>query len=101
MLSPAVFLDRDGVINFNRIDHVKSWAEFEFLPGALGGLRQLTQLGWPIVVVSNQAAIGRGLVSIDTVDDIHHRMVHIVQLAGGRIDSVLYCPHLPDESCAC
>jgi D-glycero-D-manno-heptose 1,7-bisphosphate phosphatase len=61
-LHRAVFLDRDGVINRNRADHVKSWAEFEFLPGALASLRRLAQLPWAVVVVSNQAIIGRGLV---------------------------------------
>jgi D-glycero-D-manno-heptose 1,7-bisphosphate phosphatase len=97
----AIFLDRDGVINRNRADHVKSWAEFEFLPGVLLALRHLAQVGWPIVVVSNQAAIGRGLTSVRAVDDIHRRMASIVDAAGGRIDAVLYCPHRPEEKCLC
>jgi len=62
-MQPAIFLDRDGVINRNRTDHVKSWAEFEFLPGVLDALQQLAQLEWPVVVISNQAIVGRGLVS--------------------------------------
>lgn len=101
MLRSAVFLDRDGVINRNRTDHVKSWSEFEFLPGVLQSLRVLAQLAWPIIVVSNQAAIGRGLVSREMVEDIHRRMTLMVEKAGGRIDAVLYCPHRPDEGCMC
>jgi len=101
MSRPAVFLDRDGVINCNRRDHVKSWAEFAFLPGAMDALQKLARLGWPVVVVSNQAIINRGLVSRQTVDEINARMVAAVQDAGGRIDSVLYCPHRPDENCNC
>ncbi len=101
MIQPAIFLDRDGVINVNRSDHVKSWAEFEFLPGALDALRSLTQLSWPIVVVSNQAIIGRGYVSRETVDEIHARMREAVRSAGGRIDDVFYCPHRPEEHCEC
>lgn len=97
----AVFLDRDGVINRNCPDHVKSWAEFEFLPRALEALRELAGLGWPVVVVSNQAAIGRGLVSRQMVEEINARMVAAVHAAGGRIDGVFYCPHRPEDGCAC
>lgn len=101
MLSPAIFLDRDGVINRNRPDHVKSWPEFEFLPGALEALRNLARLGWPIVVISNQGVIGRGLVSCDTVDMINAQMIDEVRCAGGRIDAVFHCPHRPGENCSC
>ena len=100
-MQTAIFLDRDGVINRNRADHVKSWTEFEFLPGALRALQMLAQLEWPLVVISNQAAIGRGLVSYQTVDEIHHRMALMVEKVGGRIDEVLYCPHRPEEMCIC
>ena len=98
---PAVFLDRDGVLNHNRHDYVKSWTEFEFLPGALEALRRLGCLGWPVVVVSNQSAVGRGLVSLAEVEAINARMVAEVQQAGGRLDRVLYCPHHPREACDC
>ncbi len=101
MRQPAVFLDRDGVINYDRADYVKRWAEFAFLPGALTALRQLAGLGWPVIVVSNQAAIGRGLASRETVEAINLRMRQEVWSAGGRIDDVLYCPHRPDDKCDC
>jgi D-glycero-D-manno-heptose 1,7-bisphosphate phosphatase len=100
-LTPAIFLDRDGVINANRADYVKSWGEFEFLPGALDAIRALSALDWPIIVVTNQSAVGRGLITRQAVEDIHQRMLEAVTRAGGRITEVRYCPHRPDEGCPC
>jgi D-glycero-D-manno-heptose 1,7-bisphosphate phosphatase len=100
-MRPAIFLDRDGVINRNRLDHVKSWAEFEFLPGVLDAVRRLAQLEWPVVVISNQAIVGRGLVSRQTMDEISEQMTSVVWSVGGRIDRVFYCPHRPEEHCEC
>jgi D-glycero-D-manno-heptose 1,7-bisphosphate phosphatase len=97
----AVFVDRDGVICRNRNDHVKSWEEFVFLPGAVEAMVWLTRLDLPIVVITNQAIINRGIVSEDVVEDINHRMVLAIEAAGGRVDKVMYCPHRPDEHCAC
>ena len=97
----AVFLDRDGVICENRTDHVKSWDEFRFLPGAKSSLAAMSRLGLPIIVVTNQAIVGRGTVSRAVVDDIHSRMVAEVEAYGGRIYRVLCCPHRPEDGCAC
>jgi D-glycero-D-manno-heptose 1,7-bisphosphate phosphatase len=97
----AVFLDRDGVINENRPDHVKSWSEFRFLPGALEALVRLTRAGLKAFVVTNQAIVNRGMVSPDTVDAINEKMIREIEIAGGRIEAVAYCPHRPDESCNC
>ncbi len=97
----AIFIDRDGVICRNRRDHVKSWEEFVFLSGALDALARLGRLDFRIVVITNQAIINRGIVPVDVVEDIHHRMVRAIESAGGRIDRVLYCPHRPDENCGC
>jgi D-glycero-D-manno-heptose 1,7-bisphosphate phosphatase len=99
--SPAVFLDRDGVINVNRPDHVKCWAEFEFLPGALEALARLAALGLPVIVVTNQAIVNRGMVPQRMVDEINCRMAAEIVRAGGRIDAVVYCPHRPEEACQC
>jgi len=97
MKKPAIFLDRDGVICKNRIDHVKSWSEFQFLSEAKESLKILAQLDCPIVVITNQAAINRGMITTDIVDDIHRRMITEVETYGGRIDKVYYCPYRPDE----
>jgi histidinol-phosphate phosphatase family protein len=97
----AVFLDRDGVINANRSDYVKSWDEFAFLPGVFEALRRLREGSRTVVVVSNQSAIGRGIAAPAVVDAIHRRMRAEVAEHGGRIDAVFYCPHRPDEGCEC
>ncbi|MFN8496869.1 MAG: D-glycero-beta-D-manno-heptose 1,7-bisphosphate 7-phosphatase [Anaerolineae bacterium] len=97
----TVFLDRDGVINENRADHVKSWDEFVFLPGALASLRRLRAAGWRVIVVTNQAIIHRHIVPQAVVEDINGRMLATVETAGGAIDAVLYCPHDPAEGCDC
>jgi D-glycero-D-manno-heptose 1,7-bisphosphate phosphatase len=97
----AIFLDRDGVICENRSDHVKTWQEFQFIPGAKSSLVALSKLGLPIIVVTNQAAINRGLASAKVVEEIHNQMVREIEAEGGRIDRVIYCPHRPDEICNC
>ena len=100
-MKPAIFLDRDGVLNENRSDYVKTWAEVRILPGALAALRELARLGWPIVVISNQSAIGRGLTTAKAVEEINARLARKAARAGGRIDAFYFCPHRPDEGCAC
>ncbi len=97
----AVFLDRDGVINHNRPDYVKAWEEFEFLPGALRALTRLAKSPFRIVVVTNQSAVGRGLVSKRSIRDIHERMQLEIRRVGGRLDAIYYCPHNPADSCEC
>jgi len=97
----TIFLDRDGVINENRADYVKSWSDFRFLPGSLEAIARLTQGGHRIVVCTNQAGIARGSVSRETVDEIHRRMMTSICEAGGKIEKVYYCPHGKDEECAC
>jgi D-glycero-D-manno-heptose 1,7-bisphosphate phosphatase len=79
----------------------KAWREFEFVPGALQALVRPETLGRPVVVASNQAAIGRGLVSRESVDEIHDRMIAAGSSLGERVDRVYYCPHLPEEGCGC
>jgi D-glycero-D-manno-heptose 1,7-bisphosphate phosphatase len=97
----AIFLDRDGVINQNLLDHVKCWDEFEFIPGALQSLRDLSQTGLPIFVVTNQAVISRQLITPEQLDDIHARMIDCIEAGGGRITHVYYCPHDSNEECNC
>lgn len=98
---PDIFLDRDGVINYNRPDHVKRWEEFEFLPGSLKALARLNRAGYRVFVITNQAVINRKILSVKELDYIHHRMNTAIRKAGGKISAVLYCPHRPEEKCAC
>ncbi|MBL8117294.1 MAG: D-glycero-beta-D-manno-heptose 1,7-bisphosphate 7-phosphatase [Anaerolineae bacterium] len=97
----AIFLDRDGVINENNADHVKSWDEFKFIPGSLRSVRELTETGLPIFIVTNQAAVNRGLMTVETLNEIHARMIRLINEAGGQIKQVYYCPHDNHEHCNC
>ena len=99
----TVFLDRDGVINRNPPNwgYVQTWEEFDFIPNAQKAIRELTENGYRIIVVTNQAGIGRGLFSEENLKDIHSRMVAKITEAGGRIDAVYYCPHHPEAGCEC
>jgi D-glycero-D-manno-heptose 1,7-bisphosphate phosphatase len=97
----AIFLDRDGVLNENRPDYVKSWTEFRWLPGALDALIELGRLGVPIIVVTNQSMVGRGLVPASGLEAIHRQMLLHLRQRGGRIDDILCCLHSPAEGCAC
>jgi D-glycero-D-manno-heptose 1,7-bisphosphate phosphatase len=94
-------LDRDGVINRELGHFVRDWSEFEFLPGVLQALRRLASLSIPVVVVTNQSAVGRGWMSAPELGAIHQRMLIEVRAAGGRLDDILVCPHAPDAGCAC
>ena len=100
---PTIFLDRDGVINRNPPggDYVKGWEEFEFLPGARGAIARLTQAGFRLLVITNQACIGKGIVSQEIVQQIHESMMLEIARSGGRIEAVLCCPHLPGDACHC
>lgn len=97
----TVFLDRDGVINENRSDYVKSWQEFHFLTGAKEAIAKLTHAGHHIIVCTNQACIARGIVTLETVEEIHRRMLAEIAQAGGKIERVYYCPHSKDANCLC
>jgi D-glycero-D-manno-heptose 1,7-bisphosphate phosphatase len=97
----AVFLDRDGVINENRSDHVRSWDEFRFLPGALEAIARLREAGVRVFVITNQAIVNRGMITREALDDLHGRMSDEIDRHGGRVESVIYCPHRPDEECGC
>jgi D-glycero-D-manno-heptose 1,7-bisphosphate phosphatase len=83
----TIFLDRDGVINRNcpRGDYVKSWEEFQFLPGARDAIARLTKAGFRLLVVTNQACVAKGIVSWATVQEIHARMMQEIALVGGQI----------------
>ena len=97
----VVFLDRDGVINEDRPDYVKSWEEFSFLPGAKEAIKALTEVNFGVIVVTNQAGIGKGLVSKIMVDEINRKMVGEIEEVGGKILAVFVCPHRPEDNCDC
>ncbi|MBK6295312.1 MAG: D-glycero-beta-D-manno-heptose 1,7-bisphosphate 7-phosphatase [Rhodoferax sp.] len=96
-----VILDRDGTINEDSAEFVKSPAEWEPLPGALEAIARLNHAGWHVVVASNQSGLGRGLFDVDMLNAIHAKMHKALAGVGGRIDAVFYCPHAPTEGCRC
>lgn len=98
---PAVLLDRDGVINEHRYDHVRSWEQFRFLPRAVEALAAMSRAGLQLAVVTNQSAVGRGLVPAATLQQIHERMVDRCARAGARIEGVFACHHTPSAACGC
>ena len=100
-LQKVIFLDRDGVINHDSPYYIKSWAEYEFLPGSLEALAALSAAGYVLIVVTNQSIIGRGMVPLEVLEDTHRRLCRAVAQAGGRIFDIVYCPHRPDEYCGC
>lgn len=101
MRRPVVFVDRDGVINRDSPDYIKRPEEFDFLPGSREALCRLTGRGFDVIVVTNQSALGRGLVTREVLDEIHRRMVGAVAAGGGRIRDIFICPHRPEDGCAC
>ena len=96
-----VILDRDGTINEDRDDFVKSPDEWRPLPGALEAISRLNHAGWHTVVATNQSGLARGLFDAATLGAIHARMNRALAEAGGRIDAVFFCPHGPEDGCAC
>ncbi len=98
---PAVFLDRDGVIIDNRDDYHRSWDDVRIIPGALGALARASTAPFKFVIVTNQSAVGRGLISLSDAESINERLVSEVGAHGGHIDGVFMCPHSPEAGCDC
>jgi D-glycero-D-manno-heptose 1,7-bisphosphate phosphatase len=96
-----IILDRDGTINEDRDDYVKSADEWVPIPGALEAIARLNQAGWHTVVASNQSGIGRGTFDMTTLNAMHIKMSQMLAKLGGRIDAVFFCPHVPDDHCTC
>jgi D-glycero-D-manno-heptose 1,7-bisphosphate phosphatase len=96
-----VVLDRDGTINEDSDQHIKSPAEWRPIPGSLEAIARLTQGGWRVVVATNQSGIARGLFDMATLNAIHAEMHRAVGQAGGRIEAIFFCPHAADANCAC
>ena len=98
---PAVFLDRDGVIIENRARYVRAWADVAFLPGALAALATLSRAPLAVVIVTNQSAIGQGLLSESEAEAINAGLLAAIRAAGGRVDAVYLCPHTDADGCDC
>ena len=96
-----VILDRDGVINLDSDQYIKSPEEWKPIPGSLEAIARLNQWGYRVVVATNQSGVGRGLFEMDTLNAIHDKMMKAVAQVGGRIDAVFFCPHTDADNCGC
>jgi D-glycero-D-manno-heptose 1,7-bisphosphate phosphatase len=96
-----VILDRDGVINYDSDEFVKTPDEWLPIPGSLAAIKKLNDAGIIVAVASNQSGVGRGLFSEATLQKIHQKFTDLLAELGGHIDQIEYCPHAPDVDCAC
>ena len=96
-----VILDRDGVINHDSDQFIKSPEEWKPIPGSLTAIARLNQAGYRVVVATNQSGIGRGLFETDTMIAIHDKMFKALAQVGGHIDAIFFCPHTHEDNCEC
>jgi D-glycero-D-manno-heptose 1,7-bisphosphate phosphatase len=101
LLDSAIFLDRDGIINKHRSDYVKSIQEFEILPCVPYYLGKFRNLGFRLIIITNQSAVNRGLISSEELKIIHDYLIQKLFSFGCSIDDIFCCPHRPDENCEC
>jgi len=96
-----VILGRDGILNEFRETHVTTPEEWTPVPGAMEAVARINHAGWHVVVATNQSGIGRGMIDMSAVNAVHARMQQVLQVQGGRIDAVFFCPHTPEDDCDC
>lgn len=96
-----IILDRDGVINFDSDQFIKSPEEWKPIPGSLEAIARLNQAGYRVAVATNQSGIGRGLFDMPTLNAIHDKMHKSLAQVGGRVDAIFFCPHTNDANCEC
>ncbi|MBV1931003.1 MAG: D-glycero-beta-D-manno-heptose 1,7-bisphosphate 7-phosphatase [Porticoccaceae bacterium] len=96
-----IILDRDGVINHDSDDYVKNANEWIPLPGSIEAIGKLSKAGYTVAIATNQSGLSRGLFGLDELEDMHKKMCDLVEDAGGHIDGIFYCPHLPEDQCQC
>jgi D-glycero-D-manno-heptose 1,7-bisphosphate phosphatase len=96
-----VILDRDGTVNYDSDEYIKSPEEWVAIPGALEAISRLNHAGYHVVLATNQSGLGRGLLDVASLNAIHKRMIKQLAAVGGRIDAIFYCPHTPAEACNC
>lgn len=101
MIEKLIILDRDGVINFDSPDFIKSPAEWQPIPGSLEAIAALHKAGYKIAIASNQSGIARNLFSLETLAKIHQKLYDHLANLGAKCDAIFFCPHGPDDGCNC
>lgn len=98
---PWLVLDRDGVINHDSDDYIKSASEWQPIDGSIEAIATLSKHDYKIIIATNQSGLGRGLFTQADLDAMHRKMHDLVEAQGGTIEGVFYCPHTPDKNCDC
>ena len=98
---PSIFLDRDGVLIENRSDYVRDWSQVKIIPEAIRALSLASIKKYKVVIVTNQSAVGRGLILLKTAQEINQRLINLIREQGGQIDGAYMCPHKPEDGCSC
>lgn len=101
MKRPAIFLDRDGVLNENRADYILNWSDLEIFDDSVEALSRYADSDFLFVIVTNQSPVGRGLFTLEDAQQINQQLVDVIESRGGRVDLALLCPHAPDDNCDC
>ena len=96
-----IVLDRDGVINRDSDEYIKSAEEFVPIAGSIEAIADLSKAGFTVTIATNQSGLARDLFDEEKLSEMHHLLCSMVEQAGGSIDGIFYCPHHPDDSCAC
>jgi D-glycero-D-manno-heptose 1,7-bisphosphate phosphatase len=96
-----IILDRDGVVNHDSDDYIKSPDEWQPIDGSLEAIARLNHAGYTVAIASNQSGLARGYFDIEVLTAMHKKMDELLAKIGGRIDAVFYCPHGPDDACHC
>lgn len=98
---PYIILDRDGVINHESNEYIKSPEEWHPIPGSLEAIARLNQAGYQVLIATNQSGIARGFYSLEILSSIHEKCFQLLAALGGRIEEIFFCPHHPDAECFC
>jgi histidinol-phosphate phosphatase family protein len=98
---PAIFLDRDGVLIENRADYVRDWSQVNVIPRAIRALSRPHLKKYKVVVVTNQSAVGQGLLTLETAVEINHRLAGLIRGQGGQLAGIYMCPHRQEDGCSC
>ena len=100
-MSKLIILDRDGVINEDSDNYVRSVDEWQPIEGSIEAIAKLSKAGYDIAVATNQSGLARGYFTPETLDAMHQKMIDLVQARGGKVDAIFFCPHGPDNACEC
>lgn len=96
-----IILDRDGVINYDSEEYIKSPDEWVAIPGSLEAIAQLNRIGYRVIVATNQSGLSRGLFDLEMLTEIHNKLHQELAAVGGYVEEIFFCPHHPDDNCNC